>query len=119
MDIYYEPNSIAESPQSASAHNARRQCSPVLGRSLTGLPLHDRYLIQQHPEVEAKLVAELDKAGLLLTPQRLAPRAMEYADLAHLTYLSWVCKAGSLPVYILYLYSTFHILYLILGPSPL
>ena len=44
-------------------------------------------------------MAELDKAGLLLTPQRLAPRAMEYADLAHLTYLSWVCKAGSLPVY--------------------
>ena len=39
-------------------------------------------------------MAELDKAGLLLTPQRPAPRAMEYADLAHLTYLSWVCKAG-------------------------
>ena len=44
-------------------------------------------------------MAELDKAGLLLTPQRPAPRAMEYADLAHLTYLSWVCKAGPLPVY--------------------
>ena len=44
-------------------------------------------------------MAELDNARLLLTPQRLAPRAMEYADLAHLTYLSWVCKAGSLPVY--------------------
>ena len=50
--------------------------------------------------MEAKLVAELDKAGLLLTPQRLAPRTMEYADLAHLTYLSWVCKAGSLTVYV-------------------
>ena len=67
---------------------------------MRGLPSHDRYLIQQNPEVEAKLVAELDKAGLLLTPQRLTPRAMEYADLAHLTYLSWVCKAGSLPVHI-------------------
>ena len=70
----------------------------MLGCSITGLPLPDRYLIQQHPEVEAKLVAELDKAGLLLTPQRLTPRAMEYADLAHLTYLSWVCKANSHPV---------------------
>ena len=84
-----------------AACGARRLPCPVLGCAVTGLPLHDRYLIQQHPEVEAKLVAELDKAGLLLTPQRLTPRTMEYADLAHLTYLSWVCKAGSsLPVWL-------------------
>ncbi|CAL5223031.1 g5486 [Coccomyxa viridis] len=50
------------------------------------------YLISQHPEVDAKLAAELDEAGLLVTPQRPAPRAMDYADLARLTYLGWVCK---------------------------
>ncbi len=51
-----------------------------------------RYLIQQHPAVEAKLAAELDEAGLLVTAQRPLPRAMEYADLGRLTYLNWVCK---------------------------
>ncbi len=55
-----------------------------------------RYLISQHPEVDAKLAAELDEAGLLVTPQRPAPRAMDYADLARLTYLGWVCKVGPL-----------------------
>ena len=55
-----------------------------------------RYLISQHPEVDAKLAAELDEAGLLVTPQRPAPRAMEYSDLARLTYLGWVCKVGTL-----------------------
>lgn len=35
---------------------------------------------------------ELDAAGLLVTPERPKPRAMEYADLGRLTYLSWVCK---------------------------
>ena len=54
-----------------------------------------RYLIWQHPEVEARLAAELNDAGLLVTPQRPAPRAMEYADLSRLNYLSWVCKVGS------------------------
>ena len=58
-------------------------------------PRTRRYLIWQHPEVEARLAAELDDAGLLVTPQRPAPRAMEYADLSRLTYLSWVCKVGS------------------------
>ena len=43
----------------------------------------------QHPEVEAKLAAELDAAGLLVTPDRPFPRPMEYADLGRLTYLSW------------------------------
>ena len=52
-----------------------------------------RYLVSQHPEVEAKLVAELDAAGLLVRPGRPQARPMEHADLARLTYLSWVCKA--------------------------
>ena len=46
--------------------------------------------------MEAKLAAELDDAGLLVTPQRHAPRAMEYADLGRLTYLNWVCKVSGL-----------------------
>lgn len=50
------------------------------------------YLISQHPEVEAKLVAELDAAGLLATPANPKPRAVEYSDLAKLPYLGWVCK---------------------------
>ena len=57
-----------------------------------------RYLISQHPEVDAKMAAELDEAGLLVTPQRPVPRAMEYADLARLTYLGWVCKVGALEI---------------------
>jgi fatty acid synthase len=56
---------------------------------------HDtrRYLISQHPEVEAKLAAELDGAGLLVTPQRPQPRPLAHADLARLTYLNCVLKA--------------------------
>ena len=50
------------------------------------------YLLSQHPEVEAKVVAELDGAGLLATPSNRTPRAVEYADLAKLPYLGWVCK---------------------------
>ena len=54
-----------------------------------------RYLISQHPAVEAKLAAELDEAGLLVTAERPLPRAMEYADLGRLTYLNWVCKVSN------------------------
>ena len=55
-----------------------------------------RYLISQHPEVEARLAAELDAAGLLVTPGRPQPRPLEHADLGRLTYLSWVCKVRGL-----------------------
>ena len=51
------------------------------------------YLVSQHPEVEAKLVAELEQAGLLATPQQPEPRALQYADLSKLTFLSMVIKA--------------------------
>ena len=44
------------------------------------------------------MAAELDEAGLLVTAQRPVPRAMEYADLARLTYLGWVCKVNSLQI---------------------
>ena len=50
------------------------------------------YLISQHPEVEAKIVAELGGAGLLATAESPTPRPVEYSDLARLPYLGWVCK---------------------------
>lgn len=53
-----------------------------------------RYLLSQNPEVEAKLVEELDAAGFLATPERPNPATMQYADLGKLTYLSWVCKVS-------------------------
>ncbi len=59
-----------------------------------------RFLISQHPEVEAKITAELDSLGLLVGPSRPKPREMEYADLSKLTYLSAAIKAG--PIHVLY-----------------
>ncbi|CAK0784537.1 hypothetical protein CVIRNUC_007741 [Coccomyxa viridis] len=50
------------------------------------------YAICQHPEVEAKVAAELAAAGLLATPERPQPRCMEHADLARLPYLQCVIK---------------------------
>ncbi len=51
-----------------------------------------RYDISQHPEVERKVVQELDLLGLLATPERPNPRSIEYADLSRLTYLNCVIK---------------------------
>lgn len=53
-----------------------------------------RYLLTQHPEVQRKLEQELDRAGLLVTAERPQPRALEYADLANLQYLSWISKVS-------------------------
>ena len=50
------------------------------------------YLLSQHPEVEAKIVAELDAAGLLATPARPEPRRLEWADLNKLVYLQAFIK---------------------------
>ena len=50
------------------------------------------YLLSQHPEVEAKLVAELDAAGLLATPARPEPRRLEWADLNKRVYLQAFIK---------------------------
>ena len=50
------------------------------------------YLLSQHPEVEAKIVAELDAAGLLATPSRPEPRRLEWADLNKLVYLQAFIK---------------------------
>jgi hypothetical protein len=46
-----------------------------------------RGLIAGHPEVQARLAAELDAQGLLATSGNPAPRRPEYNDLAKLPYL--------------------------------
>jgi hypothetical protein len=51
-----------------------------------------RYLISQHPHVEAKICEELDALGLLATVNRPSPRPLRYEDLAEMTYLSCVVK---------------------------
>lgn len=54
-----------------------------------------RYTISQHPRVEAKVVEELERLELLVTPERPQPRPLEYADLARLTYLNCVIRVSS------------------------
>ena len=51
-----------------------------------------RYLISQHPEVEKKILAELEELQLLKTAQNPKAREMTYADLSKLTYLNAVIK---------------------------
>lgn len=55
-----------------------------------------RFLISQNPEVEARIVEELRSHGLLATPERPQPRALEHADLSKLTYLSCAVKVRCL-----------------------
>lgn len=55
------------------------------------------YFLTKHPDVMAKLEAELDQAGLLVTPQRPHPRAFTWADVGKLTYLDSVIKASGMP----------------------
>lgn len=49
-------------------------------------------MISQHPRVAAKLEAELEAAGLLVTRARPRPRALEFTDLGALHYLQAVIK---------------------------
>eukprot|EP00884_Botryococcus_braunii_P016359 jgi/Botrbrau1/3406/Bobra.0337s0042.1 len=53
------------------------------------------YLLSQHPEVEAKVAAELAQHGLLASPGNPAPRAVEWNDLGKLTYLNAVIKEST------------------------
>ncbi len=48
--------------------------------------------MSQHPEVEARLAAELDAAELLATRARTRPRPLAHADLGRLVYLQCVLK---------------------------
>lgn len=48
--------------------------------------------MSQHPEIEARIVEELERLGLLATPDKPQPRALQYEDLSKLTYLNLVIK---------------------------
>lgn len=51
-----------------------------------------RYFLAKNPKSMARLVAELDAAGLLVTDQRLRPRAFTYADISKLRFLDCVIR---------------------------
>lgn len=55
------------------------------------------YLISQHPEVEARIAAELDAAELLVTSARLQPRPADFEDISRLPYLKCVIKVCFAP----------------------
>ncbi|CAL8468296.1 g7836 [Coccomyxa elongata] len=50
------------------------------------------FCVSQHPEIEAKIVEELARLGLLATLDKPQPRALQYEDLSKLTYLNLVIK---------------------------
>ena len=50
-------------------------------------------MISQHPEVEAKVLKELEELQLLASPEHPAPRQLEFTDLSKLTYLTCCIKA--------------------------
>ena len=56
-----------------------------------------RFMIAQHPEVEQKVLAELDAHGLLVTPARPNPRPLEWDDLGKLTYTNSCIKVELAP----------------------
>ena len=68
--------------------------SPLAGAAagLSSVPCCCRYFLVQHPQAMARLEAELDAAGLLVTAQRPQPRAFTYADISKLRYLDCVIK---------------------------
>lgn len=51
-----------------------------------------RYYIATHPEVEAKITAELASRNLLASPDHPVPRALEHDDLSELQYLGAAIK---------------------------
>lgn len=58
-----------------------------------------RFAISQHPEVEAKIVEELQSHGLLATAENPDPRQLTYPDLGKLTYLQAVIKVSFLVIH--------------------
>ena len=51
-----------------------------------------RYFLAKNPKAMAKLEAELDEAGLLVTPSNPTPRAFSFSDIGKLHYLDHVIK---------------------------
>ena len=66
-------------------------------RAITTQCQRCRFLLSQHPEVEARVVQELQRLGLCASAQRLEPRQLAYADLAELAYLQAVVKVCYIP----------------------
>ena len=56
-----------------------------------------RYFISQHPEVEAKIVRELQVLGVCATADGKEPRRLTPADMQKLTYLPCVVKVSNTP----------------------
>ena len=54
-----------------------------------------RLMMSQHPEVAAKVLAELDGLELLVTASRLHPRAMTYDDISKLAYTTCAIKVST------------------------
>ncbi|CAL8464888.1 g4423 [Coccomyxa elongata] len=50
------------------------------------------YFLAKNPKAMAKLEAELDEAGLLVTPSNPTPRAFSFSDIGKLHYLDHVIK---------------------------
>jgi hypothetical protein len=63
-----------------------------LDHLLTALLVACRFYIAMHPEVEAKITAELASRNLLATPDNKTPRPLEHDDLSELTYLGAAIK---------------------------
>ncbi len=57
-----------------------------------------RLYISQHPEVEAKIVRELQELGVCPSREGAAPRALTPADLSKLSYLQCVIKVRAMPM---------------------
>ncbi|KAK9835968.1 hypothetical protein WJX81_002349 [Elliptochloris bilobata] len=65
----------------------------VAGSETTGYSIAwTLYLLAKHPEAMAKLEAELDEMGLLVTPARPRPRTFAFADISKLRYLDAILK---------------------------
>lgn len=64
----------------------------------------------QHPEAEAKLVAELREHGLLATPEQPTPRPIQWDDIPKLTYLQAALKASGTLLLRLHAHACLHIL---------
>ena len=56
------------------------------------------YLLAKHPAAMAKLEAELDAAGLLVTPARPRPRPFTFPDISKLPFLDAVLKARCMSI---------------------
>ena len=56
-----------------------------------------RYFLAKNPLSMARLVAELDAAGLLVTDQCPRPRAFTYADISKLRFLDCVIRVRPAP----------------------